>query len=125
LRNALRLKFSRFSRSVARELKMEGVMRGSSVSGALVLTLATAMPAYTQTPPKPPVANSGQQASTGKHAACEASTQALKEPEKRDKMQLCLSRARIDCLKQAFDQKLLGQQRTDFFKICMGEQPTK
>jgi hypothetical protein len=117
--------FSRLSRSVARELKREGVMRVSSVSGALVLTLATAMPAYTQTPPKPPAASSGQQASTGKRAACEASTQALKEPEKRDKMRLCLSHARIDCLKQAFDQKLFGQQRTDFVKICMGEQPTK
>ena len=100
-------------------------MRFSPVGGALVLTLATVMPAYTQAPPKPPAVSSGQQASTGKRAACEASTLAIKEPEKRDKMQLCLSQARIDCLKQAFDQKLLGQQRTDFVKICMGEQPTK
>jgi hypothetical protein len=89
------------------------------------MALATVMPAYTQTPPKPPAASSGQQASMGKRAACESSTQALKDPEKRDQMQLCLSHARIDCLKQAFDQKLLGQQRTEFVKTCMGEQPAK
>jgi hypothetical protein len=101
-------------------------MRVSSVTGALALALAIVMPAYAQTPSRPPAANSGQQqAAMSKRAACEASTPAQKGSDNRDQMQLCLAQARIDCLKQAIDQKLFGKPRTDFVKNCMGEQPAK
>ena len=99
-------------------------MRLSSLVGALLLGLAPVLQAQAQTPP---TASSDQQASSGltKRAACEASTQAPKGQNKRDQMQLCLAQARIDCLKQAVDQKMFGKQRTDFVRSCMGEQPTR
>jgi hypothetical protein len=34
-------------------------------------------------------------------------------------MQLCMMQARLDCLKQAIDQKIVGQQRKDFLNTCM------
>jgi hypothetical protein len=95
-------------------------MRFSSLVGALILALAPVHQAEAQTPP---TASSNQQASSdsGKRAACEASTQASKGQNKRDQLQLCLSQARIDCLKQAVDQKMFGKQRSDFVRSCMGE----
>ncbi|KWV46279.1 hypothetical protein AS156_21495 [Bradyrhizobium macuxiense] len=53
-----------------------------------------------------------------KRAACQGSTHALKGQDKRDQMQLCMAQARIDCLKQAIDQKITGPQRKDFVKSC-------
>lgn len=102
-------------------------MRVSSLVGALVLALGPAPQTYAQTPPGLPAASSDQQAtsSSTKRAACEASTQARKDQNKRDQLQLCLARARIECLKQAVDQKIFGKQRTDFVRSCMGEQPAK
>jgi hypothetical protein len=32
----------------------------------------------------------------------------LKGQERRDQIQLCVAQARIDCLKQAIDQKIVG-----------------
>lgn len=102
-------------------------MRVLSLVGALALALVPALPTYAQTPPGAPTASSDQQAPSGstKRAACEASTQARKGHSKREEMQLCLSQARIDCLKQAVGQKMFGKQRTDFVKSCMGEQAAK
>ena len=102
-------------------------MRVTSLVGAVLLALAPALQSHAQTPNGPPAANSDQQATSGssKRAACEASTQALKGQNKRDQMQLCLAHARIDCLKQAVDQKLFGNQRTNFVKSCMGEPSAK
>lgn len=34
-------------------------------------------------------------------------------------MQLCVAQARIDCLKQAIDQKIVGPQRKEFVKSCL------
>ena len=100
-------------------------MRVSVLVGALALV--PALQTYAQTPPGLPVTNSNQQASSGstRRAACEASTRALKGQNKREQMQLCLSQARIDCLKQAVGQKMFGKQRTDFVRSCMGEQAAK
>lgn len=102
-------------------------MRVSSLVGALALALVPALQTYAQTPPGLPATSSNQQASSGltKRAACEASTQARKGQNKREQMQLCLSQARIDCLKQAVGQKMFGKQRTDFVRSCMGEQAAK
>lgn len=35
-------------------------------------------------------------------------------------MQLCMAQARLDCLKQAIDQKILGETRKSFIKTCVG-----
>jgi hypothetical protein len=37
-------------------------------------------------------------------------------------MQLCLAQARVDCLKQAIDQKIANDKRRDFIKSCMREE---
>ncbi len=36
-------------------------------------------------------------------------------------MQLCMAQARLDCLKQAIDQKIVGPQRKEFVKSCAQE----
>jgi hypothetical protein len=35
-------------------------------------------------------------------------------------MQLCLAQARIDCGRQAVDQKIMGPPRQDFVRGCVG-----
>jgi hypothetical protein len=56
-----------------------------------------------------------------KRMACQSAVQGTRDQEQRDQMQLCLMQARLDCLKQAIDQKILGQQRRDFMRSCVSE----
>jgi hypothetical protein len=35
-------------------------------------------------------------------------------------MQLCMAQARLDCLKQAIDQKVVGEARKSAIKTCVG-----
>ncbi|MDA9402444.1 hypothetical protein [Bradyrhizobium sp. CCBAU 45389] len=55
-----------------------------------------------------------------KRVTCLATTQNLKGQDKRDQMQLCMAQARVDCLKQAIDQKVIGEPRKSFIKTCVG-----
>ena len=55
-----------------------------------------------------------------KRMACLGATQNLKGQDKRDQMQLCMAQARLDCLKQAIDQKLVGEARKSAIKTCVG-----
>jgi hypothetical protein len=55
-----------------------------------------------------------------KRGDCQASTQSLQGQNKPDQMQLCVVQARLNCLKQAIDKKVVGQQRRDFVKNCVG-----
>jgi hypothetical protein len=64
------------------------------------------------TAPAAPVAPS-------KRFACQAAAQGLKGQDRMDQMQLCMAQARLDCLKQAIDQKIVGPQRRDFVQSCM------
>jgi hypothetical protein len=66
----------------------------------------------TNTAPAAPVAPS-------KRFACQAAAQGLKGQERQDQMQLCIAQARLDCLKQAIDQKIVGPQRRDFVQNCV------
>jgi hypothetical protein len=59
--------------------------------------------------------------SPSKRYACRAQTQAAQGQDRLDQMQLCMAQARVDCLKQAIDQKIVGQQRKDFIETCMGQ----
>ncbi|WP_407154967.1 hypothetical protein [Bradyrhizobium sp. STM 3557] len=56
----------------------------------------------------------------GERVACQAAAQAAKGQERRDQMQLCMAQAHLDCLKQAIDQKVVGAQRRDFVRNCVG-----
>jgi hypothetical protein len=61
----------------------------------------------------------------GKRAACRAAAQAATGQERRDQMQLCMAQAHLDCLKQAIDQKVVGAQRRDFVRSCVGARPRR
>ncbi|MGY4379900.1 hypothetical protein ACVWZ3_007539 [Bradyrhizobium sp. i1.3.6] len=60
-----------------------------------------------------------------KRVTCLATTQSLKGQDKRDQMQLCMAQARVDCLKQAIDQKVVGEPRKTFIKTCVGGDATE
>ena len=96
------------------------------VSAGSILCSAAALAQSTSTPaPAAPAAPAASTAAAApvpgaKRTACQNSTQALKGQDKRDQMQLCMAQARLDCLKQAVDQKITGAQRKDFVKSCAG-----
>lgn len=54
-----------------------------------------------------------------KRFACRAASEAFKGQDRTDQMQLCMAQARLDCLKQAIDQKVVGPQRRDFVRTCV------
>jgi Tfp pilus assembly protein FimV len=56
----------------------------------------------------------------GKKPACQSASEAMKGQARKDQMQLCMMQARLDCLKQAIDQNIVGPQRKDFVKSCVG-----
>jgi hypothetical protein len=91
-------------------------------SSAIVMaSLITGAWAQTAPPAAPAQGNAAPEASIGgKRVACQAAAQGVKGQERRDQMQLCLAQARVDCLKQAIDQKVDGPQRRDFVKNCVG-----
>jgi Spy/CpxP family protein refolding chaperone len=91
-------------------------------AGSLVVTAS----ALAQTPaPAPSAAPVNPAAAapvpSGKRFACQAASQALKGQDRKDQMQLCMAQARLDCLKQAIDQKVVGPERIDFVKTCVQE----
>jgi hypothetical protein len=100
-----------------------------SVAAAIV-SLAVAATAYAQSPSAPVATDSATPATatsataaavpvpSGKRFACHTASQGLKGQDQRDQMQLCMAQARIDCLKQAIDQKIVGPPRKDFVKTC-------
>jgi hypothetical protein len=55
-----------------------------------------------------------------KRVTCLATTASLKGQDKRDQMQLCMAQVRVDCLKQAIDQKVVGEARKSAIKTCVG-----
>ena len=55
-----------------------------------------------------------------KRVTCLATTASLKGQDKRDQLQLCLAQSRLDCLKQAIDQKIVGKPRKSLIKSCVG-----
>jgi hypothetical protein len=58
--------------------------------------------------------------SPSKRYACRASVGGIQGQERIDQMQLCMAQARLDCLKQAIDQKIVGPQRRNFVNTCLG-----
>lgn len=67
-----------------------------------------------------PSTQANPSAPIGKRSACQAAAQGMKGQERHDQMQLCMAQAHLDCVKQAIDQKVVGPQRRDFMKTCMG-----
>jgi hypothetical protein len=78
-----------------------------------------------QVAPPSPVISSNSAApvpvATSKRMACRGASQSFTGQDRSDRMQLCMAQARLDCLKQAVDQKIVGPERKDFVQNCVGE----
>jgi anti-sigma28 factor (negative regulator of flagellin synthesis) len=74
--------------------------------------LAYAVPTDSKAPPVTRI---------GKREVCKQSVTAkhLGKHQVRDQMQLCVAQARVECLKQAIDQKLRGAARRVYVKSCV------
>jgi hypothetical protein len=95
-------------------------MKFPSVAVAASLVCLIVAPALAQTTPTSTVP-----VPATKRVTCLATTQSLKGQDKRDQMQLCMAQARVDCLKQAIDQKVVGEPRKSFIKTCVGGDGTE
>jgi hypothetical protein len=60
-------------------------------------------------------------AKVGKRETCRqmVTSRHLGKHQARDQMQLCVARARVECLQQAIDQKLRGAARRVYVKSCV------
>ncbi|OSI25524.1 hypothetical protein [Bradyrhizobium canariense] len=76
-------------------------------------------PVFAQTAP-PAASTAIVSVPATKRVTCLSATASLKGQDKRDQMQLCMAQARLDCLKQAIDQKIVGETRKSFIKTCVG-----
>ena len=88
----------------------------AAIAGVVFLVAASAIAQTTA----PPATAPAVPVPATKRATCLATTQALKGQDKRDQMQLCMAQARVDCLKQAIDQKIVGEARKSAIKTCVG-----
>jgi len=94
-------------------------MKLPSATVAASLVCLIVAPVFAQT--TPPAASTGTvPVPATKRVTCLGSTQNLKGQDKRDQLQLCLAQARVDCLKQAIDQKMVGEARRSAIKTCVG-----
>jgi hypothetical protein len=99
----------------------------ATIVSTVTLAQSTGAPAPTgSTAEMPPAAaapagptTAGVPVRAGKKLACQTASQAVKGQARQDQMQLCMMQARLDCLKQAIDQNLVGPQRKDFVKSCV------
>jgi hypothetical protein len=115
------------------ERSLEDAMRIVAVAGLIVILGSLAAVAQSISPAPdvstnpqavPKISNitgAPQPVPTGKWLTCRTSAQALQGQDRKDQMQLCLEEARLDCLKQAIAQKIVGPERRDFIKTCMTE----
>ena len=99
--------------------------------GAMIMSVALATTADAQSPSLPAPGTAPPAAETSpavaaavpvpatKRFACQTAAQAAQGQDRRDQMQLCIAQARLDCLKQAIDQKIVGAERRDFVKNCV------
>lgn len=90
----------------------------AAVAASLVCLIIAPVSAQTPAPTASPTATVPVPAT--KRVTCLATTASLKGQDKRDQLQLCLAQARLDCLKQAIDQKIVGEARKSMIKTCVG-----
>jgi hypothetical protein len=86
--------------------------------GSLLFAIAAFAQSATSTAAIPVNPAAAVPVASGKRFACQTASLGMKGQEQKDQMQLCMAQARLDCLKQAIDQKIVGPQRRDFVKSC-------
>ncbi len=90
-----------------------------------IVTLGLALAALAQSSPPSPTptvqTNDAPAApvAESKLFACQTAAKGLQGQERQDQIQLCRAQARLDCLRQAIDQKIVGPQRRDFMRSCL------
>jgi len=99
-------------------------MKLPSAAVAASLVCLIVAPVFAQTA-APSAAPGTVPVPAAKRVTCLATTASLKGQDKRDQMQLCMAQARLDCLKQAIDQKVVGESRKSFIKSCVGGDATE
>lgn len=67
----------------------------------------------------PPVTRVGKRESCRQSVAAKHLSKHTGKHQMRDQMQLCVAQARVECLKQAIDQKLRGAARRVYVKSCV------
>ena len=105
-----------------------GSLALATVAASVALAQSTSAPASAgSTAATPPAAaapatpvTTAAPAPSGKKVACQTASEAVKGQARQDQMQLCMMQARLDCLKQAIDQNIVGPPRKDFVKSCVG-----
>ncbi|WP_024519803.1 hypothetical protein [Bradyrhizobium sp. Tv2a-2] len=111
---------------------MRHLLGGLLGAGCLILAIdalaqsaiPSANPPSTNTPSVPVVQNVTAPAAPvnpSRRFVCRAAAQKFQGQERADQMQLCVEQVRLDCLRQAIDQKVVGPQRRDFVQDCIGE----
>lgn len=123
---ALNIQGSSIMRVLAAAI-VAGSLALATVATSVALAQSTSAPAPTGSAATPPAAAApAAPAATAtpspgaKKLACQTASEAMKGQARKDQMQLCMLQARLDCLKQAIDQNLVGPQRADFVKSCAG-----
>ena len=114
---------------------MKYLLGGLLLVGSAVLAIG-ALAQSTSPSPNPPAAGSPGSSSApavqtvtapatpvnpSRRFICRAASQKYRGQERADQMQLCVEQARLDCLHQAIDQKVVGPQRKDFVQDCVGD----
>jgi len=97
---------------------MRLLLSGIVAAGSLSIAIAAFAQSTTSTPAVPTNPSAAVPVVSGKRFACKTASQGMKGQGQKDQMQLCMAQARLDCLKQAIDQKVVGPQRRDFVKSC-------
>ncbi|MDN4983530.1 hypothetical protein KUL72_33575 [Bradyrhizobium arachidis] len=95
-------------------------MKLPSAAVAAGLACLIVAPVLAQTTPAPATSAATVPVPATRRVGCLATTQSLKGQDKRDQMQLCMAQARLDCLRQAIDQKVVGEARKSAIKACVG-----
>ena len=90
-------------------------------AGTLALAIAAFAQSTAPTPAIPVNPAAAVPVASGKRFACQTASQGMQGQERRDQMQLCMTQAHLDCLKQAIDQKIVGPQRKDFVRSCVDQ----
>jgi hypothetical protein len=95
---------------------------------AMSIVAASAALSQSATPPQSSATTSPVAVNQGapvpvvpsKRMACVTAARGTQGQEHQDQMQLCMAQAHLDCLKQAIDQKIIGDERKEFVRSCIG-----
>jgi len=96
---------------------LSGVMAAGWFCMAIAVfaqSISTSSEAVTSAPAADPSLGGG-----GRRAECRAVVEDRAGQDRLDQMQLCMAKGRLECLKQAIDQRIVGEGRLEFVESCV------